>query len=162
MSAGRLKATSWVLMAAGAVLALVLRNHSGEQGALVGALAWAVLAGVGVSLLLGSWGRRLVGGLQLLLAVGLGATALAASAHSAVLAAAALVLAGALVQLLTAQRWKSPASRYARGPVTGQPQSDLELWKSMDAGIDPTRDEIGGSLAIQETMDVPRSSKEDR
>ncbi|TDD49865.1 hypothetical protein E1263_31630 [Kribbella antibiotica] len=54
---------------------------------------------------------------------------------------AALLLAG-LVTVLTAHRWKRPTDRYEREPaaVAAEKQSgqDVDQWKAIDAGEDPT------------------------
>jgi NADH:ubiquinone oxidoreductase subunit 4 (subunit M) len=58
-----------------------------------------------------------------------------------------LVLAGALVVLFRAHRWPQRADRFDRrtgtlGPTAAGPDSDpASIWKSIDAGQDPTVDE---------------------
>lgn len=126
------------------------------------ALALAGLAGVAVTLLLGVWGRRIVGALVAVLGVGvllvaaLRRTPTPAQLEQAlgvrdtpgsqtgwpwVALVAGLVLAavGALF-VLRAHRWRRPSDRFERR--AGRPQasvgSSLDAWKALDAGADPT------------------------
>lgn len=126
------------------------------------ALALAALAGVAVTLLLGVWGRRLVGALVALL--GVGVLAVVASRRTptpaqleqvlgvreapgtptawpwlVVVAAAVLVAAGAAF-VARAHRWRSPSGRFERTSASSPAgvASSLDAWKALDAGADPT------------------------
>ncbi len=69
-------------------------------------------------------------------------------------AAGALILLGAVLMLLTAQRWPGRSDRFSRSTdlATGAVLADgdvaaadpAELWKAMDAGVDPTLYPGGG------------------
>lgn len=125
-------------------------------------LCLAILAGVGVTLLLGVWGRRLAGGLVTLLGIGvsfvaitrhaptsaqleqtLGVASVAGSgtgAHWLTLLAgivSALVGVGFMVR---AGAWQAASKRFERATPGGStPVTDsLGAWKAMDAGHDPT------------------------
>ncbi|HET9127457.1 MAG TPA: Trp biosynthesis-associated membrane protein [Propionibacteriaceae bacterium] len=126
------------------------------------ALALAGLAGVAVTLLLGVWGRRVVGLLVVLL--GLGALLVAAlrrvptsaqldqvlGVHETtgsatgwpwvcVVAGGVLAGVGGLF-LARAHRWRSPSDRFERGATRPERVvgSSLDAWKALDAGADPT------------------------
>ena len=128
----------------------------------VEALALAALAGVGVTLLLGVWGRRIVG--VLLAGLGSGVLVVAAARRTpsaaqleqvlgvretpgsptawpwvAAAAGVVLVAVGALF-VLRAHRWRVPSARFERRrprPAAAV-NSSLDAWKALDAGADPT------------------------
>lgn len=152
MTPARTWLTSWVALLAGAVLALVFAKDSGEHADAATAMGWALLAALGVSLLLAVWGRRVVALLELALAVGLGLLVLFGEGDRKLLLGVALAIVGAVLQLLTAHRWPTRADRFQRQGSAGQhPTSDLDVWKALDAGLDPTSDDFDGSLAGRET-----------
>lgn len=158
MTPGRQRALAWGAVVAGAVVAFFLSTRSGSDGDTVKALATATLAAAGASMLLQSLGRRLVALLGLLLAAGLVALPATGEGHVGLYAAGALVGVGALVQLVCAGRWPSRQERYERGTAT-RAASDADVWKAMDAGMDPTADEFGDRVSSRE--DSPNSVEQE-
>ncbi|MEL4504586.1 Trp biosynthesis-associated membrane protein [Luteococcus sp. H138] len=151
MKPTQLKLASWLATAVAAGLALYLAKQSGQHADAVKAIGWALLAAVGVSLLLGVWGRRIVGLLEIALAAGLALVVARGEGHQLLWLASALGLAGAVTQLGTAQRWGSRAQRFERDSAgVGRPQTDLDVWKALDAGLDPTSDDFGGKVNTRE------------
>lgn len=160
MSPSMQKILAWGAPALAGIASLALASRSGDQADLVRAIAWALLAAVGLSLLARSVGRRLVAAVVLLLAAGLAMAVTRGQAHDALLGASGLALAGGITQLLCAPRWATRASRFDRGHQQGPPRTDLDVWKAFDAGLDPTADpeqhtrpirsENDGSLARRE------------
>lgn len=126
------------------------------------ALALAALAGVAVTLLLGVWGRRVVG--VLVAVLGLGVLLVSAARRTPTPAQLEQVLgvrdtpgsptawpwlcvaAGAVVAVVgasfvtRAHRWRSPSDRFERTPARSPSavSSSLDAWKALDAGADPT------------------------
>ncbi|MEL4357937.1 MULTISPECIES: Trp biosynthesis-associated membrane protein [unclassified Luteococcus] len=159
MKPGQLKVASWLATAAAAGLALYLAKQSGAHADAAKAIGWALLAAVGVSLLLGVLGRRLVAALELALAAGLALLVARGEGHQLLALAAALGLAGAATQLGTAHRWGSAARRFDRDAAApARPQTDLDLWKALDAGLDPTSDEIHGKVTGREDSPISKPS----
>ena len=103
-------------------------------------VGWALLAGTVLLLVLGRLGRRVLGVVLGLLAVGMAAWALAADPRqTAGLVAGAVGLVGAALVVLTAGRVPERTSRYERRVELVGPDADpLQAWKAMDAGLDPT------------------------
>ena len=142
-------------------------------GGLAQALALVVLAGALLGLVLRSRGRRVLGVLLALAGAGvlvLGVLrprpssgtvqsrvlevsladqfALVGTAWPYVYAAAgAVVLAAAVLMTVTAARWPTRAARFERtagAAVALNPDDPATLWRSLDAGVDPTAE--GASL----------------
>jgi uncharacterized membrane protein (TIGR02234 family) len=144
-------------------------RFTGSQvtGGLSQALAIAALVGTLLMLGLRSRGRRVVGGVLLLVGVGVAVAAGswmqprtdATRSHASTLdtfglaatvwpwicvLAGALIAAGATLTMITASSWSSAAERFQAG--SNQAQLDTidapaKLWKAMDAGVDPTADD---------------------
>ncbi|GAB2495853.1 hypothetical protein GCM10027030_31580 [Luteococcus sediminum] len=134
------KAVAWIAPAVAAILALALASRCGDQADLVRTIAWSLLAAVGLSLLARRLGRRLVALVVLLLGAGLAMAVVRGQAHAALLGASALAAMGGLTQLVFAPRWATRDARFDRTTVGGPPQTDLDVWKAFDAGLDPTAD----------------------
>lgn len=135
----------------------------------VEALSLAALAGVGVTLLLGVWGRRVVGVLiallglgtllvsvvrrtptsaQLVQVLGVHDTPGSQTAWPWVAAVLGAVIAAVGVAfVLRAHRWRSPSARFDRdgGRRRRVVVTNLDAWKALDAGDDPT--DLDGNLA---------------
>jgi len=153
--------TTWARLGAGSVAGSVLTGRQAAPAAF--ALALASLAGLGVLLLVGRVGRRVVGVLLTLLGLG---TALAAwvgatsvtdgsalpaawdvtaadrvttTVSWAVVAVVGglLVAAAGVLAVVGAAGWSSTGTRYSR---SGRP-ADTDLWRALDEGVDPTADE---------------------
>jgi uncharacterized membrane protein (TIGR02234 family) len=149
----------------------VVLGFSGTQvtGGLSQALAIVALAGTLLMLALRTRGRRITGGLQLLVGIGLAvvggrglqpsADALRGQAHDMSLAetfqlsvtvwpwvftvAGVLVAAAAVLTMITAGAWPARSDRFQPAPGTAEAlasEDPAELWKAMDAGVDPTTD----------------------
>ncbi len=163
--------------AAGAVVSGQVWYHTAGHGftgtelsdGAVEALSLAALAGVGVTLLLGVWGRRVVGVLiavlglgtllvsvlrriptttQLVQVLGVPDTPGGGTAWpwvAVVLGAATAAVGVGFV--LRAHRWSSPNARFDRDAGGRQRvvASNLDAWKALDAGDDPT--DLDGNLA---------------
>ena len=145
----------------------VVLKFSGTQatGGLSQALAIVALAGTLLMLALRTRGRRIIGALLVLVGVGLAvvgglgvrpsADAIGSQVHGVNLpdtlsatvwpwifvASGVLVAVGAVLTMITAGTWPSRSDRFRPGsgrsedPGSGDP---MELWKAMDAGVDPT------------------------
>ncbi|GAA1398394.1 hypothetical protein [Luteococcus peritonei] len=150
MTPGRQKLLAWPAIFLAAVTCLGLASRSGAQADVARALGWAMLGGLGVSLLLGALGRRLVAALVAALAAGVAALVVRGEGHPGLWAAVVLAEVGALAQLVWAGGW-SAASRFDRSVPAGPPATDLDVWKALDAGLDPTADEFGDNLPPRET-----------
>lgn len=152
MKPAQVKLGSWLATAAAGGLALYLAKKSGQHADAATAIGWALLAAVGVSLLLGVWGRRVVALLELALAAGLALLVVRGEGAQGLWLAVVLGLAGAATQLGTAQLWGSRAQRFERDSAgVVRPQTDLDIWKALDAGLDPTSDDFGGKVGARET-----------
>jgi uncharacterized membrane protein (TIGR02234 family) len=147
----------------------VVLKFSGTQatGGLCQALAILALAGTLLLLALRTRGRRIIGALLALVGVGLavvGGLGLRPSADAfgsqvrqvsladtlsatvwpwIFLGAGVLITIGAALTVITARTWPSRSDRFRPGSGRSEgPASDdpAELWKAMDAGLDPTTD----------------------
>jgi uncharacterized membrane protein (TIGR02234 family) len=147
----------------------VVLKFSGTQatGGLSQALAILALAGTLLLLALRTRGRRIIGALLALVGVGLavvGGLGLRPSADAfgsqvrqvsladtlsatvwprIFLGAGVLVTIGAVLTVITVRTWPSRSDRFRPGSGRSEgPASDdpAELWKAMDAGLDPTTD----------------------
>jgi uncharacterized membrane protein (TIGR02234 family) len=147
----------------------VVLKFSGTQatGGLSQALAILALAGTLLLLALRTRGRRIIGALLALVGVGLavvgglglrpGADAFGSQVRQASLAdtlsatawpwifvgSGVLITIGAVLTMITARTWPSRSDRFRPGSGRSEdPASDdpAELWKAMDAGVDPTTD----------------------
>jgi uncharacterized membrane protein (TIGR02234 family) len=147
----------------------VVLKFSGTQatGGLSQALAIVALAGTLLMLALRTRGRRIIGALLVLVGVGLAvvgglgvrpsADAIGSQVHGVSLpdtlsatvwpwifvASGVLVAVGAVLTMITAGTWPSRSDRFRPGSSRSEgPASDdpAELWKAMDAGVDPTTD----------------------
>jgi uncharacterized membrane protein (TIGR02234 family) len=147
----------------------VVLKFSGTQatGGLCQALAILALAGTLLLLALRTRGRRIIGALLALIGVGLamvGGLGLRPSADAfgsqlrqvslaetlsatvwpwIFVGSGVLITIGAVLTMITTGTWPSRSDRF--GPSSGKsegPASDdpAELWKAMDAGLDPTTD----------------------
>ena len=145
----------------------VVLKFSGTQatGGLSQALAVVALAGTLLMLALRTRGRRIIGGLLVLVGAGLAvvgglglrpsADAIGSQVHEVTMAdtlsatvwpwiflgSGVLITIGAVLTIITAGTWPSRSDRFRPGsgssedPDSGDP---TELWKAMDAGVDPT------------------------
>jgi uncharacterized membrane protein (TIGR02234 family) len=147
----------------------VVLKFSGTQatGGLSQALAIVALAGTLLMLALRTRGRRIISALLVLVGVGLAvvgglgvrpsADAIGSQVHGVSLpdtlsatvwpwifvASGVLVAVGAVLTMITAGTWPSRSDRFRPGSSRSEgPASDdpAELWKAMDAGVDPTTD----------------------
>jgi uncharacterized membrane protein (TIGR02234 family) len=147
----------------------VVLKFSGTQatGGLSQALALLALAGTLLLLALRTRGRRIIGALLALVGVGLAvvgvfglrpsAAAFASQVDEVSLAdtlsatpwpwifvgSGVLITIGAVLTIITARTWPSRSDRFRPGSGSSEgPASDdpTELWKAMDAGVDPTTD----------------------
>jgi uncharacterized membrane protein (TIGR02234 family) len=174
----------WRATGEGVVLAF-----SGTQatGGLSQALAIVALAGTLLMLALRTRGRRITGGLLLLVGIGLAvvggrglqpsADAVRGQAHEVSLTetfqlsvtvwpwvftvAGVLVAAAAVLTMITAGTWPARPDRFQ--PAPGKAEADAsedpaELWKALDAGIDPTTDASATGIADK----VPHPDVHDR
>jgi uncharacterized membrane protein (TIGR02234 family) len=158
-------------------------KFTGNQvtGGLSQALAIAALVGTLLMLGLRSRGRRVVGGVLLLVGVGVAVAAgswmqpradairshvstldtfdLAATVWPWIcVLAGTLIVAGAVMTMITAANWPAAAERFQAGSNKAQldPTDDpAELWKAMDAGVDPTAND-------RDTLTVPDPEMRDR
>ena len=148
------------------------------------ALALVALAGTLLLLVLRTRGRRLVGALLLLVGAALAivgglrlqpsaetvrsrvrevsladAFQLTATAWPWVFAVSGVLVAGgAVLTFITTTTWPSASDRFRAGPVNreGSASDDpAELWRAMDAGVDPTTNDHG-------TAKVPHPDVQDR
>ena len=137
-------------------------------GGLSQALAIVALAATLLMLALQSRGRRVVAALLLLVGVGTALTGrfwlrprpdavrgqfghggifdnlgLTSTAWPWLYALAGLVIAaGAVLTMIFAASWPNGSDRFEKGPGKVQASEDpAELWKAMDAGVDPTTDD---------------------
>jgi uncharacterized membrane protein (TIGR02234 family) len=154
-------------------------------GGLSQTLAIVALTGTLLMLVLRSRGRRVIGGVLVL--VGFGVAVVAGfwmqprtdairsqvstldTFHPSTtvwpwiaVLAGALIAAGAALTMITAGNWSSAAERFRAG--SNQAQADpggdpAELWKAMDAGVDPTADQ---SANDHDTPTVPDPEMRDR
>ena len=165
-------------------------------GGLSQALAIVALAGTFLMLALRARGRRVIGvllvpvgvGLAVVGGLGLGpsADAISNQGHEVSLAdtlqmtatawpwvfvvSGALVTVGAALTMITARSWPSRSDRFRAGSSRSEVPADqdpAELWKAMDAGLDPTTDASGDARAAQnktdhETAKVPHPNVHDR
>ena len=145
----------------------VVLKFSGTQatGGLSQALAVVALAGTLLMLALRTRGRRIIGALLVLVGAGLAvvgglglrpsADAIGSQVHEVTMAdtlsatvwpwiflgSGVLITIGAVLTIITAGTWPSRSDRFRPGsgssedPDSGDP---TELWKAMDAGVDPT------------------------
>jgi len=141
---------------------------SQATGGLSQALAIVALAATLLMLALRSGGRRIVAALLLLFGVGTALTGgfwlqprpdavrgqlghvgvfddlgLTATAWPWLYAlAGVLIAAGAVLTMIFAASWPNESDRFEKGPGKVQASEDpVELWKAMDAGVDPTTDD---------------------
>jgi uncharacterized membrane protein (TIGR02234 family) len=141
---------------------------SQATGGLSQAIAIVALAATLLMLALQSRGRRVVAALLLLVGVGTALTGgfwlqphpdavrgqfghggifdnlgLTATAWPWLYALAGLVIAaGAVLTMLFSASWPNGSDRFEKGPGKVQASDDpAELWKAMDAGVDPTTDD---------------------
>jgi MFS family permease len=101
------------------------------------ALALVALVGTVLILVLRARGRRVVGVLLAVLGLGMALAGVLASEPATLwrisyAVGGALVAFGGLLTMITSARWPAPADRFQRG--------DVDLWRAMDAGLDPTAD----------------------
>ena len=160
---------------------------SGTQatGGLSQALAIVGLAGTLLMLALQARGRRITGGLLLLVGVGLAvvgglglqpsADAVRGQAHEVTLAetfdlsvtvwpwvftaSGVLVVAAAVLTMITAGTWAARSDRFQPAPGNAEalaPEDPAELWNALDAGVDPTTDARAAGIADDhDTAKVP-------
>lgn len=157
---------------------VVLRfSGTQATGGLSQALAIVVLAGTFLMLALRSRGRRVIGALLVLVGVGLAlvgglglrprADAISSQVHQVSLTetlqltatvwpwvfavSGVLVTAGAVLTMITAGSWPSRSDRFRPGSSRSEvpaAQDPAELWKAMDAGVDPTTDASGATAKV--------------
>lgn len=114
--------------AAAAIGALVAGVAAQAAESSVSSLAWALAAGVGLSLMLAGLPLRVLGGLLALLAAG----GVAWSAQAGLWVS----LAGFVVSALGAVAIAAWGGGWVRG--RGGRVADVDPWKAMDEGVDPT------------------------
>ena len=157
---------------------VVLRfSGTQATGGLSQALAIVVLAGTFLMLALRSRGRRVIGALLVLVGVGLAlvgglglrprADAISSQVHQVSLTdtlqltatvwpwvfavSGVLVTVGAVLTMITAGSWPSRSDRFRPGSRRSEvpaAQDPAELWKAMDAGVDPTTDASGATAKV--------------
>ena len=157
---------------------VVLRfSGTQATGGLSQALAIVVLAGTFLMLALRSRGRRVIGALLVLVGVGLAlvgglglrprADAISSQVHQVSLTetlqltatvwpwvfavSGVLVTVGAVLTMITAGSWPSRSDRFRPGSRMSEvpaAQDPAELWKAMDAGVDPTTDASGATAKV--------------
>ena len=157
---------------------VVLRfSGTQATGGLSQALAIVVLAGTFLMLALRSRGRRVIGALLVLVGVGLAlvgglglrprADAISSQVHQVSLTetlqltatvwpwvfavSGVLVTVGAVLTMITAGSWPSRSDRFRPGSSRSEvpaAQDPAELWKAMDAGVDPTTDASGATAKV--------------
>jgi uncharacterized membrane protein (TIGR02234 family) len=156
----------------------VVVRFSGTEatGGLSQALAIVALAGTLLMLALRTCGRRVIGGLLLLVGVTIAAVggfrrqpnadtvrtevrevSLADAFHVDATAwpwvfavSGVLVAVGAALTMITGGTWPSGSNRFQAGPSNAEASASddpAELWKAMDAGLDPTADASVGNRA---------------
>jgi uncharacterized membrane protein (TIGR02234 family) len=155
-------------------------------GGLSQALAIVALAGTLLMLALRTRGRRVIGALLLLVGVGLAvlgglglqpnADAIGSEVHDVGLAdtfqlnatvwpwvfafSGALVATGGALTMITAGTWPARSNRFEPGQSSAEVpafEDPTELWKAMDAGIDPTVEKDD-----HDTAKVPHPDVRDR
>jgi uncharacterized membrane protein (TIGR02234 family) len=166
--AGNRPWVSWVGKGAGDLSVLSVRGEDSATVPLGGALALVVLACWGVVLVTRGRFRRLVGALGLVVALGMVATAalgLRSATNGlrddlerlgaedvgtrvqgwywAYLVAAVVALAASALAVRWLPQWPEMGQRYdapgaSPGDLARHEQTDLDLWKAMDEGRDPT------------------------
>jgi hypothetical protein len=131
----------------GSLLSLVASMSAGVSQDLTRALAVVALVGAVSILVLGRRGRRMLGlllgvlGLAMVLA-GVLLPEPALPWRIAYSAGGALVAFGGLLTMITRTGWSAPANRFRqKGTGTLADSGDpVDLWRAMDAGLDPTAD----------------------
>jgi hypothetical protein len=88
---------------------------------------WIGLAGVAGVIATGRWGRRIIGGVVLIGALGAALQGPTAAGWIGV----ALLALGGIVVIVGATRWPTLGSRFDRAPKQ-------DLWSQLDRGEDPT------------------------
>jgi uncharacterized membrane protein (TIGR02234 family) len=160
----------------------VVLSVSGTEatGGLSQALAIVALAGTLLMLALQTRGRRMAGGLLLLVGIGLtvvgilglqpSADAVRGQAHEVSLAerfdlsvtvwpwaftaAGAMVAVAAVLTTITAGTWAARSDRFQSAPDKSKvlaSDEPVELWKALDAGVDPTADSPRDARATNNT-----------
>jgi uncharacterized membrane protein (TIGR02234 family) len=160
----------------------VVLSVSGTEatGGLSQALAIVALAGTLLMLALQTRGRRMAGGLLLLVGIGLtvvgilglqpSADAVRGHAHEVSLAerfdlsvtvwpwaftaAGAMVAVAAVLTTITAGTWAARSDRFQSAPDKSKvlaSDEPVELWKALDAGVDPTADSPRDARATNNT-----------
>jgi hypothetical protein len=125
---------------AGSLLALAVAwTELSVDQSLAQALALAALAGTGLILVLRVRGRRVLGLLLGVLGSSMALAGVMLSGPAAVWRVAYAiggigVLAGGLLTLVTVAGWPAPAQRFERA------ETPADLWRALDAGLDPTAD----------------------
>ncbi len=67
--------------------------------------------------------------------------------------AGVLISAGAVLTMIFAASWPNGSDRFEKGPAKGQASEDpAELWKAMDAGVDPTTDDRNTMIVADPEM----------
>jgi hypothetical protein len=133
---------------AGSLLALAVAwTDAWGSHDLVRALALVALVGTVLILVLRAGGRRVVGFLLVLLGLGMAMAGVllgepATHWRIAYAAGGALVGFGGLLTMITSTGWPAPAIRFQTKEMgtladSGDP---VDLWRAMDAGLDPTAD----------------------
>jgi uncharacterized membrane protein (TIGR02234 family) len=169
----------------------VVLSVSGTEatGGLGQALAIVALSGTLLMLALQTRGRRMAGGLLLLVGIGLtvvgilglqpSADAVRGQAHEVSLAESfdlsvtvwpwaftaggAMVAVAAVLTTITAGTWAARSDRFQSAPSKAEAVASdepVELWKALDAGVDPTADSprdarATNNTAVHDTAEVP-------
>jgi Tryptophan-associated transmembrane protein (Trp_oprn_chp) len=131
----------------GSLLSLLASVSAGLSQDLTRALAVVALVGAVLIVVLGMGGRRVLGLLLGFLGLAMVLAELllpdpAVPWRFAYAAGGALVAFGGLLTMITSAGWPAPANRFeqkeTRTPAdSGDP---VDLWRAMDAGLDPTAD----------------------
>jgi tryptophan-associated transmembrane protein len=154
----------------GSLLALALAwTTASVSQDLIRALALVALAGTVLILVLRVGGRRVVGLLLGVLGLAM-ATAAALLAEPAVywrigyVSGGALMAFGGLLTMITSGRWPTPADRFRRSETgaSAGTADPADLWRAMDAGLDPTVDPDVRKTDPGDTMSSANQSQQSR
>ena len=154
----------------GSLLALAVAwTNAWVSQDLTRSLALVALVGAVLILVLRVRGRQVVGLLLgvLGLAMAMAAALLSEPAVSWRITYAiggALVASGGLLTMITSARWPTPADRFERnGTHTSAGTADpADLWRAMDAGLDPTADPDVRKADPGDTMRSANQSQQSR
>ncbi len=116
----------WTVTLIGA-LGAVVAGFGGQSAPAAAGMAWAALAGIGLSVMLHGFGLRIVG--PIIALMGVGGIVLGSGSIAWLAAPFALVLVAGVLMTVVGPRW---VARKAPKKVSD------DWWQRMDAGEDPT------------------------